>query len=146
MINRTVKNSRDKTAHDKQLRGLRPAWKPGQSGNPNGRPKKELCIPDILRRIGDEPFNLNSKITRLESMLRSVYRRALAGEGWAVQFIAERIDGKVTNHVDVNQQTTEQQNHFHEHNITVDLGRLEKEDLELLRAVVRKATPRKIPR
>ena len=30
------------------------SWKPGQSGNPKGRKKKELCIPDILRTIGEE--------------------------------------------------------------------------------------------
>ena len=26
----------------------------GQSGNPNGRPKGSLSIPDMLRRIGEE--------------------------------------------------------------------------------------------
>lgn len=33
-------------------------WKPGQSGNPNGRPKKDVCITSIVKDILDKPANL----------------------------------------------------------------------------------------
>ena len=36
-------------------------FKPGQSGNPNGRPKKEFCVPDILRERGKDIDPLTKK-------------------------------------------------------------------------------------
>ena len=36
-------------------------FKPGQSGNPNGRPKGTRSIPDILKKIGDEEGTLDGK-------------------------------------------------------------------------------------
>lgn len=85
------------TAENHQKKQLNPAirkycWKPGQSGNPKGRPKKPFCIPEILRQISDEIHEGN--LTKLESLLRLVYDHALAGEPWAVNFIADRLEGK----------------------------------------------------
>ena len=67
-------------------------WKKGQSGNPKGRPKKPFCIPEILRKISAEVQDGN--LSNLEALLREVYRRALKGEGWAVNFVADRLEGK----------------------------------------------------
>ena len=88
--------------------------KPFVSGDPRinrkGRPKKHLCIPDILNKIGTE--NIPSQIlavlqkaypnqrsigreTYLQALCRAVWLRALHGESWAVQFIAERTEGRV---------------------------------------------------
>ena len=67
-------------------------FKPGQSGNPKGRPPKERCIPDILLKIGKE--QANSEMDKLEAVLRSVYKYALQGKSWAVEFIATRTEGK----------------------------------------------------
>jgi hypothetical protein len=81
-------------------------WKKGRSGNPRGRPPKARCIASILDRLGAErlPKDLLGELgkpaprvtpTMLEAVLRKVYIAALAGEGWAVEFIAERTEGKV---------------------------------------------------
>lgn len=66
-------------------------------------------IPDILRKIGRSniPAEMARKLpeqfppawkrnaTWLETVMRLTYMRAAAGEQWAVQFIADRTEGKV---------------------------------------------------
>ena len=74
-------------------------WKPGESGNPAGRPKKHHTIPDILQRIGEEQ---GTKVpiaeggpTKLDVIMQQVFKFAAEGKSWAVQFLAERTEGKV---------------------------------------------------
>jgi hypothetical protein len=68
-------------------------WKKGQSGNPNGRPPKVKSIPDILRKIGEEEGTLDGK-SKLDVIMYKVFQYALEGKPWAVQFIADRTEGK----------------------------------------------------
>jgi len=79
--------------------GLRP-FKPGQSGNPKGRPPKVRCIPDILRKIGEEPGTRDGEHTKLNVVMRKVFEFALAGKAWAVEFIAERTEGKAIERIE----------------------------------------------
>jgi len=86
-----------------------PNWKKGQkSANPHGRPKKEFCIPDILRTIGDRPptdFLLSqvhalygpdyNPTTMREGMLMAMSAEAFKGNLEAMKFIADRTEGKV---------------------------------------------------
>lgn len=74
---------------------LKPPWKPGQSGNPAGRPKKINTIPDILRAIGERDGK-KAGVTKLDEVMEQVYKFALDGRPWAVEFIANRTEGKVT--------------------------------------------------
>ena len=83
----------------KREANLRPV-KPGQVLNPKGRPPKVKCIPDILEKLGKEVSEKNGK-TNLENLMRSVYLHAMRGHGWALQFIAERTEGKVTDKLQV---------------------------------------------
>jgi len=86
-------------------------FKSGVSGNPNGRPKGSTSIADILRKIGEEeiPAELSSQVQSLfgsldsnelkdmkmtEGLLRLVFMYAIRGKHWAVQFIADRTEGK----------------------------------------------------
>ena len=86
-------------------------FKSGVSGNPNGRPKGSTSIADILRKIGEEeiPAELSSQVLTLfgsldnnelknmkmtEGLLRLVFMYAIRGKHWAVQFIADRTEGK----------------------------------------------------
>lgn len=83
-------------------------FKAGVSGNPKGRPKGSFAIADILRRVGEEdvPEELQGKVEGLfdikdikdmqlmEGLLRLVFMYAIRGKSWAVQFIAERLEGK----------------------------------------------------
>ena len=68
-------------------------FKPGQSGNPNGRPKGTRSIPDILKKIGEEEGTLDGK-SKLDVIMYKVFQFALEGRPWAVQFIADRTEGK----------------------------------------------------
>lgn len=77
-----------------------------------GRGKGVVGIPDLLRRIGNRKLppklaarlvslrempaeNIRTSRTMLESLMEVVYWCALSGESWAVQFIADRTEGKV---------------------------------------------------
>ena len=59
-----------------------------------GRPKKVQSIPDILRKIGDDQGTKDGEHTKLEVVLSKVFDYALQGKSWAVQFIADRTEGK----------------------------------------------------
>lgn len=69
-----------------------------------GRPKKEVCIPDILREIGKEQITPEDKRTKLQFWLETVYSLACDGEQWASNFIADRTEGKAVQQI---QQTIE---------------------------------------
>ena len=68
-------------------------FKPGQSGKPNGRPQGTRSVPDILKKIGDEEGTLDGK-SKLDVIMYKVFQFALEGKPWAVQFIADRTEGK----------------------------------------------------
>jgi len=100
----------------KQLKGK--GFQKGKSGNPSGRPPKARCIPDILEKLSNEgiandpliPAKLKKQFlddgrrdaTKLETLLRLVYLYALQGKPWAVQFLADRTEGKPRQPIDVN--------------------------------------------
>jgi len=93
----------------KKNKGTNKGWenlipaKKGECRNPKGRPKKEKCIPDILRIIGAEQGSATGDMSKIEAVLRRVYKFAVEGEAWAVNFIADRTEGKaITTNVNIN--------------------------------------------
>ena len=74
-------------------------FKKGQSGNPKGRPPKVRTIPDILRKIGEEDGLKDGSKTKLDVVMNRVFGFALEGKPWAVQFIADRTEGKALERV-----------------------------------------------
>ncbi len=67
------------------------SWKPGESGNKNGRPKKGHAIADILNDIGEAKKNGK---TRLHTVLEKQYKLAENGDLNATKFIADRTEGR----------------------------------------------------
>ena len=68
-----------------------------------GRPKGTKSIPDILRKIGMEEWKIdNGKIVgeKLDVIMRKVFNEALDGKSWAVQFIADRTEGKALDRIE----------------------------------------------
>jgi len=61
-----------------------PNWKPGVSGNPNGRPKKGETLTDLL----GEKLDKDKFVRRLISL-------AWKGDMTAIKYIYDRIDGAI---------------------------------------------------
>jgi len=73
---------------------LRPAKK-GEVRNPAGRPKKELCIPDILNRILNEQSIYSAdKKTNLEVICEKAVDLAQGGDRDARNWVSDRAEGK----------------------------------------------------
>jgi len=85
----------DKTGNNRKANGQ---FKSGVSGNPSGRPKGVQSIPDILRKIGEEEGTQDGK-SKLDVIMYKVFQFALEGKPWAVQFIADRTEGKALERV-----------------------------------------------
>jgi len=58
-------------------------WKPGESGNPNGRPKKGETLTDALRELTDK-----------EELAQKLLELAREGNLNALRYIYDRIDGR----------------------------------------------------
>jgi hypothetical protein len=66
-------------------------WKPGQSGNPKGRPPKDRCITDAMRRlIKDQDM--------AEALARGALKRALKN-GNDLNLVLNRTEGPVQQNV-----------------------------------------------
>src|ERR1700761_5922574 len=68
-------------------------FKPGQSGNPGGRPRKVITegYEDILREV---VVRNRKKDTRLRHMLRAIVDEAIQGKIPAIAEITDRVEGK----------------------------------------------------
>lgn len=77
--------------------------KKGEVRNPNGRPKKGTAIADILNKLLDTP---KDNKTRREIILDKVLTMAENGEMAAINFIADRTEGKALERI-VTQETDE---------------------------------------
>ncbi len=80
-------------------------WKKGQSGNPAGRPKKELCLTQLVKEYlesqakndkGDLLFNPDGTPKTYSQMLAmAMVHQASKGNPKAIEQVWDRIDGKV---------------------------------------------------
>jgi len=80
----------------KREANLIPAKK-GEIRNPKGRPKREFCIPDILRKILKEesPYSFKGdKRTVLDEICWKAAQQAMGGDKDARAWIADRTEGK----------------------------------------------------
>lgn len=75
------------------------AWKPGESGNPNGRPKKGLTLTDIAKEILEE--ELPNGVTRKEALMRQVAKLAYDGNETMIKLLWNYIDGMPTQKTDL---------------------------------------------
>jgi len=77
-----------------RVENLKP-WKPGQSGNPGGRPKKRL-IDEALEQL----LEANDSAAARE-VAAALLDRARKGDMRAIQLVAERTQGKPTQAIGV---------------------------------------------
>ncbi len=67
-------------------------FEPGQSGNPRGRPKAEVCLTVLLRAALAEK-DVEGKRTKARAVIDALVEQALEGKTAAIQQIIDRIDG-----------------------------------------------------
>lgn len=67
--------------------------------NANGRPTKELAIPDMLRSIASE-IDPELKATNLELICRTAVEQAIEGNPHARNWIADRMEGKAREYIE----------------------------------------------
>jgi hypothetical protein len=83
--------------------GLRPPWKPGESGNLSGRPKRKP-LTDAYAALLDKPIppdmarqlKLDESTTYAQVIAMSLVREAVKGKVNAAAEVADRVEGKIT--------------------------------------------------
>jgi len=82
-------------------------WKPGQSGNPNGRPKFSI-LSIIKEKLKDIPDG-RKKISRCEALveiyLRDIEKRR---DGVAIRDLLDRVDGRAMQRIQVGNEKDEE--------------------------------------
>ena len=68
------------------------SFKPGQSGNPGGRQKSEVCLTALLRAALAER-DVDGKRTKARAVIDALVNEACQGRTAAIQQIFDRIDG-----------------------------------------------------
>jgi len=77
-------------------------WVAGQSGNPCGRPPSKYSIRSILTRIGNQSVETSAgKMRKAEIMWLSIYNEAMKGDVKAAFLIADRLEGKAPQGIDL---------------------------------------------
>lgn len=66
------------------------SWKPGETGNPNGRPKKGTPITDFMREL------FHAKPELKAQLVETLMVMALKGDIAAIREIMDRMEGKPT--------------------------------------------------
>ncbi len=77
--------------------GLRP-FKKGESGNPNGRPKK---LPELDKLLADVLGEEKDGTTAAEAILKALRAKATKGDIRAAEVLLERAYGKAKQSMDV---------------------------------------------
>ena len=69
------------------------AWKKGQSGNPGRRPREKPFLDALRVALNEEGDDGQRKLRTIAARLVDA---AVAGESWAIQHVADRLDGRPT--------------------------------------------------
>jgi len=70
------------------------AFEKGQSGNPGGRPKEKIFADALRLAINAEVDDEGTKVKKIRKIAERLVTEAIAGESWAIQQVADRLDGK----------------------------------------------------
>ena len=79
-------------------------FKKGQTGNPNGRPKK---LPELNKLMADILGDEKNGLTTAERILKAIEAKALKGDIKAAEMLLDRGYGKPKQTTDTNITTTE---------------------------------------
>jgi hypothetical protein len=101
-----------KTPHPNSVKNLRPPWRPGESGNLSGRPKKkpiteayERLIAEESARIAGLPRWAKAKalkhFSNADLLAIAMFREAIKGKVQAASEVTDRLEGRVRQAIEV---------------------------------------------
>lgn len=72
-------------------------FKPGQSGNPRGRPRKNRSVEALIKRELDSIIVLKEggrelRMTKREALVKQLVNRAVSGDPKAMQFVLAHLE------------------------------------------------------
>jgi hypothetical protein len=71
-------------------------FKPGQSGNPAGRPRKQGMIGDMINELGNQPLaSPAGALTRWHCLILGLFNHGTKGDAPAARELFDRAEGKV---------------------------------------------------
>lgn len=79
--------------------GTPASFKPGQSGNPKGRPKADWTWSGLLRDLADELHEETGQ-TKKQIIAKALFKEAHKGNIIAIKEFGDRIDGKAPQFID----------------------------------------------
>jgi hypothetical protein len=104
-------------------------WKPGQSGNPGGRPKRDAITSALLLQL--EQPNTDTE-TIADSIAAVLVKRALSGDVRAIREIADRTEGRPRQQIKVEAQLQDSED-------GVDLSRVSDDELRQVQEILDRA-------
>lgn len=69
-------------------------FEPGQSGNPNGRPKKGKTITDEVRKLLAESAESDTPMTKAQALAKVWLDKAMTGDPQTLKLLVEHLEGK----------------------------------------------------
>jgi hypothetical protein len=95
-------NTKQRNNNEMGGRGkIEPRWKKGETGNPNGRPKKLPALDLIMANVmGQE----KDGITAAEAIIMKLREQAAKGDIKAAQLLLDRAYGKSKQNIDITTQ------------------------------------------
>jgi hypothetical protein len=80
---------------------IEPRWKKGETGNPNGRPKK---LPELDKLMAEVLGEEKDGITAAQAILNMLRGKAAKGDIKAAQLLLDRAYGKSKQNIDITTQ------------------------------------------
>lgn len=81
------------------------SWKPGQSGNPKGPPRKKDSITHLMNEFLKTKAPGDKRTTYREIFVKKVFQKAMQGDIPAIRLIWNYIDGMPSQNLNIGGQT-----------------------------------------
>lgn len=98
-----AKNTAKNTTKSGRQKGLAAPWKPGQSGNPNGRPKgrrdRRTVLWAAIQRIAEKKNMTPEEVE--EALQAAGLEKAIKGSFFHYKEVSDGLYGKITDKVDL---------------------------------------------